>query len=196
MKADPTEKKLTLASGSFAVLKLTFFLIIIPASIPAAGWLVEALIWRHLLCRIDGIDLMGGLLEAFALSAALGAFAACANLLLAVLIDTYKKVKNLPLEKIGQRKIPEINTWADLYKALPGFRPLLQHFMINSVALFTLSLLQPIQLHFDGAFQLFLTAGVLSASWIFCMTALSLIVFVALLRDKKNKAATAGKAIV
>ena len=195
MKANPTNKKLTVWSGSSLVVKLLFLIVVLPLSIPVVGWFVEALVWRQLLCNIKGIDLMGGLLEAFALSAAMGGFIACANLLVAVIIDGVKKLRKLPLEKLGQRKAAEATSWGDLYKALPGFRALLQHFFLNTMALTVLTSFQPLRLHFDGAFELLLAAGVLTASWIFFMTVLSVAAFTFLLKRSKAEVA-AGKAAV
>jgi hypothetical protein len=195
MKAKPTEKKLTIWSGRLLIVKVLCLLVVIPLSIPVAGWFVEALVWRFLLCRINGINLMGGLIEAFAMSIALGSFAACINLLLAVVKDGLKVLRKIPLDKIGQRKASGVKDWDDIYKTLPGFRSLVHHFVVNTVALATLSRLQPVRLHFDGAFELLLSAGILSASWIFCMTTISIFVFAFLLRRQKTRAAT-GNAVL
>ncbi|MBS1992899.1 MAG: hypothetical protein JSS83_20420 [Cyanobacteria bacterium SZAS LIN-3] len=195
MKANPTEKKLTWWSGSFLLVKLIVLLLVIPLSVPAAGWLTEALVWRYLLCSIDGINLMGGLLEAFALSMALGGFSACVNLLVAVAIDAYRKWKKLPLQKLDGRKPLEIKSWGDIYKNLPGLRAVSQHFVIVTLGLMLLSGVQPVRLNFAGPFELLLSAGVLSACWIFCMSVFSVGFCFYLLKNKdKIQAAEATAA--
>jgi len=177
MKVNPTDKKLTAGSGSFLLAKLAF-LLLLPLTIPAIGWLAEALVWRHLLICINGINLMGGLLEAFALSVALGGFAGCANLLLAVVVEAFKKWKNTksPGLKPVPKKPLEIKSWADIYHNLPGLRALGQHLLINTLGLAVLSAWQPLRLHFNGLPELLLAAGVLSACWVCCMSLFSIIV--------------------
>lgn len=195
MSTKPTENKVAVWSASFLVAKFFFLLVVIPVLIPTTALFVQALVWRYVLCRIEGINLMGGILEAFALSMALAGFAACANLLVSLTADAVRKFKKVPQDKLAQRKAPEIATWAEMYKALPGFRSLLRHLAVNAVALFALSSLQPLRLHFDGIFELLLASGVLSACWIFCMTITSVIVYALLIKELKTKAA-AGKAVV
>jgi hypothetical protein len=195
MKTNPTETKLTAASGSLLVVKLLFLLLVLPVSIPAAALFVQALVWRYILCRIDGINLTGGLLEAFALSLALGVFAVLVSLLVRVAVDSVRKVKKLPLQKISTRKLPEITTWSDLYKAVPGFSSLLQQFTVTAFALASFTALQPLRLQFHGPFEFLLAAGVLTATWLFCTTSACLIACAFMIKDLKAKAAS-GKAAV
>jgi len=192
MKAKPTEKKLTIWSGSFLLVKLGV-LLMIPLAVPAFGWLAEALVWRHLLAYINGINLMGGLLEAFALSAALGVFAGCANLLLAFLAEALNKSKRISVLKLAQKKPMEIKSWVDIYRNLPGLRALSQHLLINSLGLALFSALQPLRLHFSGLPELLLAAGVLSACWVFCMSLFSIVVCTYLLKKSRTAAAEAAK---
>jgi hypothetical protein len=195
MKTNPTEKKIAGWAGSFLVLRLFFLVIAVPILLPLAGVFVQAMVWRFVLCRIDGINLMGGLLEAFALSLALGGFCACFNLFYTVIIAGAKKLKQLPVEKIGHGKVREITSWAEMYKALPGFRSLGQQFIVNTLALAFLTSLHPLRLHFDGPFQLLLSAAVLSASWIICLTIMTVAVYASMIKDFKTKAAASKAAV-
>jgi hypothetical protein len=193
MKTNSSENKLEGWPGSFLLLKLFFLLIVIPLLIPILAVFLQALIWRYLLCRIEGVNFMGGFLEAFALSLVLVGGAASINVLISLLADQVKKLRHIPIDKTVKRKLPEVATWEDLYKNMPGFRSLFQQLAVYTIALGGLSILQPLRLHFDGLLPLLLASAVVSASWIIYMTAISVFMFALLLKEQKEKSA-AGKA--
>jgi hypothetical protein len=195
MKTNRTENKPGVWASSILLVKLLLFLVAIPLLLPTIALILQALVWRYILCRIDGINFTGDILEAFAFSLALAGFAACANLLVSVISDAVKKLSKLPVEKFAQRKTPEIATWADMQKVLPGFRVLSQNIIVYALALAFFSSLQPVRLHFDGVFQLLLAAGVLCAIWIFCVTGMSVVVYALVIKSQKAKAA-ASKAVI
>ena len=95
----------------------------------------------------------------------------------------------MPLENLGPAKTSDFRTWDDMLKALPNFRAVVIHIVQNTLALTLVSYLQPLAVHFDGIAQLVLTAAVLSAVWILCVSAFGMIFYGIILKLQKTKIA-------
>src|SRR5262249_29586310 len=85
------DKAVTSQSGNFLLLKLLFLVVGIPLFVPLSAVALQAILWRYVLSRVDGIGFAGGLWEAFALSLALSVFACAINMFAAVLFDQVRK---------------------------------------------------------------------------------------------------------
>jgi hypothetical protein len=152
-------------SGLWLLFKIFIVLTMLVAAIPFC-WFVEALIWRYLLSQMDGITFGGGLWSAFTFSAALGGFMACANLLSAFIVDSYKKAHKISVEKPDVESALKLKTWADLCAKVPGSIAVERQFVFKLLGLLLLSYLQPLGLHFDGPYPLLLAAALLTATWV------------------------------
>ncbi|MBU6452643.1 MAG: hypothetical protein KGS72_12730 [Cyanobacteria bacterium REEB67] len=170
---DLTAAKKAALSGLWLMFKLFVLVAMLLAAIPFC-WLVEALIWHYMLAQVAGITFPGGFWAAFTFSAALGGFMACANLLAAVIVDSYKKLHKIAVEKTDPESTIKLRTWTDLCAKVPGSVAVERQFAFKTLGLFLLSCLQPLALHFDGAYPLLLAAALLTATWVTFMFLLNL----------------------
>jgi hypothetical protein len=194
MKTDLKENNQDVKSGSLLLLKLFVFLVVLPVLVPTLAMLMQGLIWCHVLSCIEGINFSGGLWEAFALSLALGCAVLSINACVGATGDLLRKLGKLPPRKPVLKKPTDTFTWDDFYKALPGFRSFFYQLTVTAAALWALSCLQPVHLRFDGPYQIFLAAGVLSATWIFYISLATFVVY--MLAEQQKKDTPSGKAVV